>query len=76
MECHGRVDKMEEIYQHAPLSMAWCLECHRNPDPRLRPVEEVTNMEWVAPEDPALYGAGLRAASEINPPQDCSTCHR
>jgi hypothetical protein len=76
VSCHGRVDKMEEVYQHAPLSMAWCLSCHRNPDPHLRPVEEVTNMEWVAPEDPAVYGAGLRAAYDINPPQDCSTCHR
>lgn len=76
VECHGRVDRMEEVYWDKPLSMAWCLECHRAPDARLRPVEEVTNMEWKAPEDPAVFGAKLRAAKDINPPTDCSACHR
>jgi hypothetical protein len=67
---------MEEIYWSEPLSMAWCLDCHRNPDARLRPVDQVTNMEWKAPEDPAAFGAKLRAERGINPPTDCSTCHR
>lgn len=83
-ECHGRVDKMEVVTQVEPLSMRWCLECHRNPNPRLRPPEEVTNMAWVHPEgvDPATYGAELRKSfaevhgSEINPNTNCSTCHR
>ncbi len=39
---HGRVDKMDEVVQVAPLSMSWCLDCHRNPTPHLRPPEEVT----------------------------------
>ncbi len=37
VSCHGRVDQMEQVYQAKPLSMAWCLDCHRNPDPHLRP---------------------------------------
>ena len=74
--CHGRVDQMETVYQNAPLSMAWCLDCHRAPEKNLRPVSEVTNMTWVAPKDPKAYGAELAAAFDINPPQDCSTCHR
>ncbi|GIV33564.1 MAG: cytochrome c [Chitinophagales bacterium] len=28
--CHGPVETMEELYQFAPLSMGWCLNCHRN----------------------------------------------
>jgi hypothetical protein len=76
VECHGRVDRMEKVYWAKPLSMAWCLECHRHPEAALRPPEEVTNMEWKAPEDPLVYGAKLRAANHINPPTDCSTCHR
>jgi len=67
---------MDEVYQAEALSMAWCLGCHRDPDARLRPPEEVTNMTWVAPGDPAEYGAELRATRNINPPTDCSTCHR
>ena len=28
-ECHGPVEEMDRIYQWAPLTMGWCLECHR-----------------------------------------------
>lgn len=28
-ECHGEVEKMEEVYQFAKLSMGWCVDCHR-----------------------------------------------
>jgi hypothetical protein len=33
-------------------------------------------MEWVADGDLAALGAELRAARDIDPSQDCSTCHR
>ncbi len=76
VECHGRIDRMEVVQQVQPLSMAWCLDCHRNPDAHLRPPEAVTQMDWKPNEDPAVYGAKLRKANNINPPQDCYTCHR
>ncbi len=75
VECHGRVDKMEVVYQEERLSMGWCLECHRNPEPHLRPVEYVTTMDWTA-EDREALGAQLKADHNINPPEDCSACHR
>jgi len=28
-ECHGEVDEMMEIKQATPLSMKWCIDCHR-----------------------------------------------
>ena len=28
--CHGPVDTMEEIYQYSPLTMKWCINCHKN----------------------------------------------
>ncbi len=76
--CHGRIDQMEEVSQHAPLSMGWCLDCHRAPEKNLRPPEEVTNMTWTPPEgaDPFEYGKMLREKNHLNPPTDCSTCHR
>src|SRR6476620_11064566 len=76
VSCHGRVDQMEEVFQKEPLSMGWCLDCHREPDKNLRPPEEVTNMAWTPPEgaDPLEYGKMLRAKNNINPPTDCSTC--
>ena len=30
--CHGPIQEMEEVYQYAPLSMGWCVNCHRNKD--------------------------------------------
>ena len=29
--CHGEVGEMEEVYQHSPLTMGWCINCHRKP---------------------------------------------
>jgi hypothetical protein len=46
VSCHGRIDQMEVVRQEQPLSMGWCLECHRNPEPNLRPKDQITNMEW------------------------------
>lgn len=28
-ECHGPVETMERVRQHAPLTMGWCVDCHR-----------------------------------------------
>ena len=49
--CHGRVDQMAAIEKFAPLSMGWCLECHRNPEKFIRPKDEVVNLAWAAPDD-------------------------
>lgn len=76
VSCHGRVDRMEVVEQVAPLTMSWCLGCHRNPDPNLRPREFVTAMEWVPEGDAAVLGAKLRAERKIAPSTDCATCHR
>jgi menaquinone reductase, multiheme cytochrome c subunit len=76
VSCHGRVDLMEQVSQVAELSMGWCLECHRHPEPNLRPREFVTKMDWVPNESPEILGARLRKEYNINPSTDCSTCHR
>ena len=44
--CHGRVDQMEKVYQAQPLNMGWCLQCHREPEKYLRPVDQVTSMTY------------------------------
>jgi hypothetical protein len=78
VECHDRVDKMEVVAQAKKLSMGWCLECHRNPDARLRPPELVTQMDWQPPlgVDRGVYGRKIREQYKLNPSEDCSTCHR
>ena len=76
VSCHGRVDQMVEVQQVEPMNMAWCLDCHRNPAPHIRPVEEVTNLGWKPDRDPAAIGHEIIKAKGINPPQNCSGCHR
>jgi hypothetical protein len=67
--CHGRIDQMDVVRQMQPLSMSWCLDCHRNPGPNIRPVDQITNM------DPNLSGTA-QPPRPLNPPQHCSGCHR
>lgn len=78
IECHGRVDQMDVVHQVMPLSMSWCLDCHRNPDLHLRPTTEVTNMEYSVPppEEQLKFAESFKKAHNINPPEDCSACHR
>lgn len=44
--CHGRIDQMDVVFQAEPLNMAWCLECHRQPERFLRPKDQVTSMTY------------------------------
>ena len=74
--CHGAINEMPEVYQAEMLSMRWCLSCHRDPAPYLRPPSEVTNMAW----DPATAGYDVLAdplrERLPEPPTNCSGCHR
>jgi hypothetical protein len=67
---------MEVVAQAEPLSMGWCLDCHRNPDPYLRAEHEVTTMDWSPPKDQLEIGARIREEKRIRPPLDCNGCHR
>jgi Cytochrome c7 and related cytochrome c len=77
-ECHGRIDQMEGIWKNEPMTMGWCLECHRNPVTRVRPREEVFNMAYQHPTNQAELGAMLVKEYNINTDKlpQCSTCHR
>ena len=75
VSCHGRIDQMEVVYQHEPLSMGWCLDCHRNPEEHLRPLDKITDMDWAA-ENQLELGLQLKEQHNVNPTTDCSGCHR
>jgi hypothetical protein len=77
--CHGRVDQMPLMWQEASLQMEWCLACHRDPAPNLRPKELIFSMEWQPPDDGGLLGKQLMQQYQIAGPQlltSCSVCHR
>lgn len=72
VSCHGRIDQMDVVRQEQPLSMGWCLECHRDPKPNLRPKDQITNMTWT----PSADEAALYAESTLRGPEHCTGCHR
>jgi hypothetical protein len=78
IECHGDIQNMEVVHHAKPLSMAFCLECHRNPEQYIRPVEEVYNLDWERPTDPESLAELHSFVHDwnVNPPQSCSGCHR
>lgn len=75
VSCHGRVDRMEVVTQKELLSMGWCLDCHRNPAPNLRPVDQVTNLGWTPGPDHAEFAANQIKALKLSPPVYCNGCH-
>lgn len=76
VSCHGRIDQMEEVRAVAPLSMSWCLECHRDPAPNLRDKKLVTDLAWEPDGDPLENGRKFLELYHVHPRTDCSTCHR
>lgn len=77
VECHGRVDTMEQVHRVSPLSMGWCLDCHRNPVDRIRPPEEVFALDKSTTGTWSLdTRLELQKKYDIHPSENCSTCHR
>jgi len=82
--CHGRVWEMPETIKVRPMSMGWCLDCHRGPEAHLRPREAVFDRDWpIAPTGLDGHRPGGREALirrhlevELLPLTRCSTCHR
>jgi hypothetical protein len=74
--CHGRIDQMKVVTQDQPLSMGWCLDCHRNPTPHLRPAGEITNMAYNPAEAGYLPDEDVDRVRDLHPPEHCSGCHR
>jgi hypothetical protein len=75
--CHGAVARMPLMRQEASLTMAWCLDCHRDPAPNLRPREALFDTEWQRSADTPSPDALMRAYHVRTAGlTDCSTCHR
>ncbi|HUZ12613.1 MAG TPA: cytochrome c3 family protein [Caulobacteraceae bacterium] len=76
-ECHGPVARMPLTRQAVPLKMGWCLNCHRDPGPHLRPAASITDTSFTAHNTPAQAAAYVRAyhihTAHLT---DCSVCHR
>ena len=59
--------------------MGWCLECHRHPETRVRDPKLVTDLGWgFTRNEKERREDGLKwiERNDLDPSQDCSTCHR
>ncbi len=82
--CHGQITAMPEVYQAHPISMSWCLDCHRNledrPQTGLVPRDKVTRLQWVEEtwlKDPQSEGLARQVYESLKlaPPDNCGACH-
>jgi hypothetical protein len=77
VSCHGQVNEMAVVTHEKPLSMGWCLDCHKHPDTKLRPPLEATNMLWKPPHEGSKdFADKMKQQLNVNPPQSCQGCHR
>jgi hypothetical protein len=83
VECHGRVDQMDEVYHAKPFSMSFCLDCHRDPAAHIRPTDKVTDLGWTwstngveAAHLQTVEGKKLVEHMRVESLQSCSACHR
>jgi hypothetical protein len=76
VSCHGRVDEMPLTWRTKPLTMQWCLSCHREPERFVRPREHVFDMDWEPKGNQLVLGKKLVEKYNIQSKTDCSTCHR
>lgn len=76
--CHGQVDRMPLMWKAEPMTMEWCLDCHRAPEQYIRPREFIYDFAWVPTEDQATLGQRLVAEYHIPTERltQCSVCHR
>jgi hypothetical protein len=76
--CHGPVGDMPLMVQAEPLTMGWCLDCHRNPAMNLRTEDEIFLLDWTPPDNQMQRGHELLRAYGIDVSHltDCSVCHR
>jgi Cytochrome c7 and related cytochrome c len=76
--CHGNIAEMAKVEQVQPLTMGWCLQCHRNPEQYLRPPEAIYDTTWQPPPNQAEQGAALVQQYNVKVSRltNCSICHR
>lgn len=78
VECHGKVNEMSVVHQDKSHSMSWCLECHRNPEQRIREPKDVFNLDSKTLAEQGRLDEAKNFVHDwkVKPPTSCSGCHR
>ena len=70
-KCHGPVEEMEIMYQYSPLTMGWCINCHRETNIK---VEGNEYYEKIHAELSKKYGVDALTAAQMGG-LECGKCH-
>ena len=69
--CHGPVQEMEIMYQYAPLTMGWCINCHRETGVKM---EGNKYYEKIHAELSKKYGVEKLTIAQMGG-LECGKCH-
>jgi hypothetical protein len=78
VECHGKINEMDVVTQVKPMSMGFCLDCHRDAAAHVRMKSDIFNLDSRTIADTQGRQAAVAFVHDwnIKPPQSCSGCHR
>ena len=79
-ECHGEVQDYDVLWQWAPLTMGWCLECHKQPgEDEAKLAAAASNFEKFGEQGRESHGLYPRTIDSdygiTKGPIDCAACH-
>jgi hypothetical protein len=79
-ECHGQVEEYDVLWQWAPLTMGWCLECHRQPgedeEKLAAAAANAARFTEEGRESHGLYPKSIDSDYGVTKgPIDCAACH-
>jgi cytochrome c553 len=70
-KCHGPVETMAEVYQYSPLTMKWCIDCHK--DTEVNSKDNAYYEQLIAAHDQLKSGEKITAA--VLGGLECGKCH-
>jgi mono/diheme cytochrome c family protein len=70
-KCHGPVEEMEIMYQYSPLTMGWCINCHRETNVKVESNEYYTKIHEALSKK---YGVEKLTVAQMGG-LECGKCH-
>lgn len=70
-KCHGPIETMQEVYQYSPLTMKWCIECHKETEVNSK--DNAYYDQLIAAHDKLKSGEKITAA--VLGGLECGKCH-
>ena len=70
-KCHGPVEEMEIMYQYSPLTMGWCINCHRETNVKVENNEYYTKIHEALSKK---YGVEKLTVAQMGG-LECGKCH-